>query len=89
MVLVSYMLLTVGVRGSLHYSYIDCRRSHVHIPVMLFSHLVKIVFPSYYTCTAYLSCMNVHNVSHREARSLILFIILGSVADLLALAGSL
>ena len=86
MVLVLCAPLAVGVRGSLHWSSIGGRRSHLHRPVRLSRHTLKIFFPSYFTYVAYFSTVTVHPASHRWDRPRILFISPDSVAALLALA---
>ena len=75
--------------GSMHWIYIGGRSLNIHRPVMMSFHLVKIVFPPYYTYAAYLSRVSVHPASHRRAKLRILFIRLVSVTDALALEGSL
>ena len=89
MFLVLYMTSAVGVNGLLCWCSICGRRLHLHRPVMLPRHLVKIVFPSYFIYAAYFSSMTVQPASHSWDRPKILFIKPKGVAAFLAFSGSL
>ena len=87
--IVSYAPLSVGVNGLRHWHSIGGRRSHLHRPVILLHHTVKIVSPSYFTYVVYLYSVTVQPESHRGLRPRILFIRPGIVAYFLKFTGSL